>query len=230
MATTAAQVAARRERKGERAASRPIVHTFSARSFASHHALSVRDVAAVGAPGSAASSSTSTLFYVCPDCGSRYCTLPTDCSVCGLPLLAAPHLARSYHHLFPVVRFVDATAPDVCAAPDSKAEKSARSPTTAAASKAEPNAVSQSPVERSHLSPAVRDMALRATHCEACLRMLLPAVGTAVDKRLLAALRMSGDSSSEIRMVCPKCHSVYCSDCDTFIHGLRLPRPQPPPI
>jgi transcription initiation factor TFIIH subunit 2 len=27
--------------------------------------------------------------------------LPTACPVCRLPLISAPHLARSYHHLFP---------------------------------------------------------------------------------------------------------------------------------
>ena len=27
--------------------------------------------------------------------------LPTTCPVCRLPLVSAPHLARSYHHLFP---------------------------------------------------------------------------------------------------------------------------------
>ncbi|ORX66613.1 Ssl1-domain-containing protein [Linderina pennispora] len=39
--------------------------------------------------------------YICPRCRSKVCSLPTDCDVCGLPLVSAPHLARSYHHLFP---------------------------------------------------------------------------------------------------------------------------------
>ncbi|KAJ2452010.1 hypothetical protein GGF42_004123 [Coemansia sp. RSA 2424] len=43
--------------------------------------------------------------YVCPRCKSKVCTLPTDCDVCGLPLVSAPHLARSYHHLFPEENF-----------------------------------------------------------------------------------------------------------------------------
>lgn len=45
--------------------------------------------------------------YKCPRCKSIACALPTDCSVCGLKLIASPHLARSYHHLFPVDAFVD---------------------------------------------------------------------------------------------------------------------------
>jgi len=40
--------------------------------------------------------------YSCPRCASKYCSLPTDCQVCSLKLVSSAHLARSYHHLFPV--------------------------------------------------------------------------------------------------------------------------------
>ncbi|KMS65361.1 hypothetical protein BVRB_036770, partial [Beta vulgaris subsp. vulgaris] len=40
--------------------------------------------------------------YLCPRCKSRCCELPTQCSVCNLTLVSSPHLARSYHHLFPL--------------------------------------------------------------------------------------------------------------------------------
>ncbi|XP_055354256.1 general transcription factor IIH subunit 2-like [Paramacrobiotus metropolitanus] len=43
--------------------------------------------------------------YFCPVCISKYCELPVECKVCGLTLVSAPHLARSYHHLFPVEAF-----------------------------------------------------------------------------------------------------------------------------
>jgi transcription initiation factor TFIIH subunit 2 len=43
--------------------------------------------------------------YLCPRCATKYCELPTDCGVCGLTLVSSPHLARSYHHLFPVAPF-----------------------------------------------------------------------------------------------------------------------------
>jgi transcription initiation factor TFIIH subunit 2 len=39
--------------------------------------------------------------YFCPQCKSKFCELPTDCRVCGITLVSSPHLARSYHHLFP---------------------------------------------------------------------------------------------------------------------------------
>lgn len=45
--------------------------------------------------------------YSCPQCGSKYCELPVECRACGLTLVSAPHLARSYHHLFPVQSYIE---------------------------------------------------------------------------------------------------------------------------
>lgn len=45
--------------------------------------------------------------YTCPRCKVRVCELPTECRICGLTLISSPHLARSYHHLFPIVPFVE---------------------------------------------------------------------------------------------------------------------------
>lgn len=43
--------------------------------------------------------------YLCPQCLSKHCELPVECRSCGLTLVSAPHLARSYHYLFPVATF-----------------------------------------------------------------------------------------------------------------------------
>ena len=47
--------------------------------------------------------------YTCPQCGTRASDLPAECATCRLTLISAPHLARSYHHLFPVPVFQDRT-------------------------------------------------------------------------------------------------------------------------
>ncbi|XP_037077750.1 general transcription factor IIH subunit 2-like isoform X2 [Pollicipes pollicipes] len=59
--------------------------------------------------------------YLCPQCFSKHCELPVDCATCGLTLMSAPHLARSYHHLFPLEPFVEVEQapggpPQYCAA------------------------------------------------------------------------------------------------------------------
>lgn len=46
-----------------------------------------------------------TTGYLCPQCHSKHCELPVECRACGLTLVSAPHLARSYHYLFPVDPF-----------------------------------------------------------------------------------------------------------------------------
>lgn len=40
--------------------------------------------------------------YLCSRCWSKVCSLPTKCPACGLTLILSTHLARSYHHLFPL--------------------------------------------------------------------------------------------------------------------------------
>jgi len=47
----------------------------------------------------------STGGYFCPQCDSKYCEIPIECKACGLTLVCAPHLARSYHHLFQLNTF-----------------------------------------------------------------------------------------------------------------------------
>ncbi|KAK5997191.1 General transcription and DNA repair factor IIH subunit ssl1 [Cladobotryum mycophilum] len=45
--------------------------------------------------------------YMCTRCGARVCRLPADCPACGLTLILSTHLARSYHHLFPLRNWVE---------------------------------------------------------------------------------------------------------------------------
>lgn len=51
--------------------------------------------------------------FTCPTCSSKYCDVPVECRVCGLTLVCAPHLARSYHHLFPLAQFSETPVEDL---------------------------------------------------------------------------------------------------------------------
>lgn len=46
------------------------------------------------------------LGYKCPRCTAWLSEMPCECTLCGLTLVSSPHLARSYHHLFPVPKYV----------------------------------------------------------------------------------------------------------------------------
>lgn len=50
--------------------------------------------------------------YNCTRCGSRVCRLPAECPACGLTLILSTHLARSYHHLFPLRNWVEVSWSD----------------------------------------------------------------------------------------------------------------------
>jgi transcription initiation factor TFIIH subunit 2 len=57
--------------------------------------------------------------YLCSRCSSKVCSLPAECPACGLTLILSTHLARSYHHLFPLrnwleVRWSDAGKSSHC--------------------------------------------------------------------------------------------------------------------
>ena len=45
--------------------------------------------------------------YACTRCAARVCRLPAECPACGLTLILSTHLARSYHHLFPLRNWVE---------------------------------------------------------------------------------------------------------------------------
>ena len=45
--------------------------------------------------------------YLCTQCGTKVCGLPAECPACSLTLILSTHLARSYHHLFPLVNWIE---------------------------------------------------------------------------------------------------------------------------
>jgi transcription initiation factor TFIIH subunit 2 len=44
--------------------------------------------------------------YTCSRCKAKVCTLPQQCPSCKLTLILSTHLARSYHHLFPLRNWI----------------------------------------------------------------------------------------------------------------------------
>lgn len=60
---------------------------------------------AIASQASKADSMAPSNGYICPRCSSRICQVPTDCPICGITIIMSTHLARSYHHLFPVPNY-----------------------------------------------------------------------------------------------------------------------------
>lgn len=45
--------------------------------------------------------------YLCSRCKAKVCGLPSQCPTCDLQLVQSTHLARSYHHLFPLRNYAE---------------------------------------------------------------------------------------------------------------------------
>jgi transcription initiation factor TFIIH subunit 2 len=143
--------------------------------------------------------------YTCPQCQAKVSDLPSDCVVCGLKLVLSPHLARSFHHLFPVAPFREIV-------PDSSRVKRTR------------------PSRKLRVADAMAT----TTSCFACLRFLgdgggknnpsAAAGGARVtpSSAPVGAVSSSGGIREEqeemLRMQCPDCLNIFCVDCDTVLH------------
>jgi transcription initiation factor TFIIH subunit 2 len=147
--------------------------------------------------------------YLCPRCKAMLEELPSTCPICRLSCVASPHLARSFHHLFPVPLF----------------EKVARS--GAAAASPRPAAGDK---EKGAAAEKVAAAAATATRtCSGCSRCIRPeemcfrcprqnalqTVDAAAAPEGLGTRRTGVDEA------------VYCMDCDVFIHDVLHNTPPP---
>jgi transcription initiation factor TFIIH subunit 2 len=124
--------------------------------------------------------------FTCPQCQGRNSELPSDCAVCGLKLVLAPHLARSFHHLFPVPAFIEklgASTPNL-------------STSTPVVSSSSTLVVQKDPDNKLLVTSEDDDMC-----CSGCLRSLFM------------------EKSDILRFQCPECDSLFCLDCDAFLHN-----------
>jgi transcription initiation factor TFIIH subunit 2 len=140
--------------------------------------------------------------YTCPQCQAKNAELPTDCAVCGLKLVLAPHLARSFHHLFPVQPFSEQPVEDKRIINETVTSTSAVTSGATAGRDTYSEKLSSSIV----VSSASDDLS-----CYACLRML----------GVVASADSASSSRVEelLRFQCPECHNHFCVDCDAFLHG-----------
>jgi transcription initiation factor TFIIH subunit 2 len=143
--------------------------------------------------------------YFCPRCRTKVCELPATCSVCALNLVSSAHLARSYHHLFPVQPYEDA-------AKEVPPARSAAVPAgTDGAAPVARDAGSREPVKKGEKEGGSGPKRVR---------LVLGGKGGRGDDapaaRCFACLQELGGSAT--RLACPECRHIFCLDCDAFVH------------
>jgi len=144
--------------------------------------------------------------YTCPQCRAKIQELPADCVVCGLKLVLSPHLARSFHHLFPVAPFSELPCQQVQKRNDSDLKHILKERKKQAIL---PPAPAQVVLDsKLRLSSSEEDMS-----CFSCLRL----IGTQSQ-----IISKSGDYKEEgeetLRYRCPECKNVFCVNCDSYLH------------
>lgn len=161
--------------------------------------------------------------YECPRCKAKASELPCDCAVCGLKLVLAPHLARSFHHLFPVPPFnevledieIENTTKNMSILPEvtSSSCYSFDPPTKLGYKKDEGT------------KDVKIDSALLFNSkdcdrvCFGCLKVI--GVHEIIEKKKRKGaieVQIIDGKAESLRFQCPDCSNIFCSDCDEYLH------------
>mmetsp|Transcript_13699 Transcript_13699/g.29407 ORF Transcript_13699/g.29407 Transcript_13699/m.29407 type:complete len:458 (-) Transcript_13699:231-1604(-) len=136
--------------------------------------------------------------YTCPRCKTKVPELPCECHVCGLTLISSPHLARSYHHLFPVPPFEEVQPAMLRSAVMGQA--GAQGP--------------RGPVG-SEVSEDCQGLG-----CFGCMRDLSAALHQTDDGSGPQGKGAAGGAAATAPMVltCRNCRMIFCFECDSYIH------------
>ena len=135
--------------------------------------------------------------YLCSRCQSKVCNLPTQCPACGLTLILSTHLARSYHHLFPLKNWNEVSWSRALASPQIVCFG------CQAPFPARPLATEQ---QKHSISKGSHDQ-----------MPLMTNKGRAMVPHVPLKSASSGVSESG-RYECETCGSQFCIDCDLFSH------------
>lgn len=180
--------------------------------------------------------------YICPRCKAKASELPTDCAVCGLKLVLAPHLARSFHHLFPVPPFSEITE-DIELSSNMSRDKLKEQPEVPnkvtsfqlppiVSSSSSASTLFQSPTNIKSLGfksqVGTKEIELDSSilfnskDCDRCCFSCLKVIGVQQvengKKKKTKSLTKQNDNSASLRFQCPDCKNVFCADCDSFLH------------
>ncbi|KAL1389981.1 Ssl1-like-domain-containing protein [Phyllosticta capitalensis] len=138
--------------------------------------------------------------YLCSRCKAKVCALPATCPSCGLTLILSTHLARSYHHLFPLRNWSPVSW--------DRARKVGSVECFSCLTPFPPVPLS---------SPAARRKSSAAQHANGTASSSKNAAAEDPDAEEEHAGAEAGASESS-RYECECCGCHYCVDCDLFCH------------
>jgi transcription initiation factor TFIIH subunit 2 len=126
--------------------------------------------------------------YLCSRCRSKVCSLPTTCPACSLTLILSTHLARSYHHLFPLKNWAEVSWERAAKKPDQRECFSCLA-----------------------VFPELEKQDTREERAQVVEQAKKKGMTKGNEKR-------DGGVSESGRYECETCKHFFCIDCDVFCH------------
>ena len=151
---------------------------------------------------------------MCPRCSAVVCDIPADCPVCGLTLVSSPHLARSYHHLFPVQPFGEKSRVTGGNSNASGRGNSNSSSGNTGNTGGNSNTLASSTNATATSTTATATGGNSNSSGSASITITLSATTTFAKCFACQIACVRGESV----YVCGECGKEYCSDCDVYIH------------
>lgn len=145
--------------------------------------------------------------YTCPRCKSKTQELPCKCHVCNQMLISSPHLARSYHHLFPVKAFVEVSQEELTAMISTGATQVNHHQTGHDRGLASSNGAAGTGDCLPGAAPWLEASSFPC--CYGCLKSF-------VGGDDIGDVDMSQSQGMVLR--CPLCRQLFCFDCDAYVH------------
>ncbi|KAF2640785.1 TFIIH basal transcription factor complex, subunit SSL1 [Massarina eburnea CBS 473.64] len=131
--------------------------------------------------------------YTCSRCSVKVCSLPVTCPSCQLTLLLSTHLARSYHHLFPLRNWAEVSW--------TRARETGSKECVSCLS-----AFPEPPPPEDAISPTSKHHGRANGHANGAHRQAEEDDGE------------EQKASESARYECRVCESHFCIDCDMFCH------------
>ncbi|KJR87007.1 transcription initiation factor TFIIH subunit 2 [Sporothrix schenckii 1099-18] len=167
--------------------------------------------------------------YACTRCRTKVCRLPAECPACGLTLILSTHLARSYHHLFPLrnwsvvswvaaaaaVRQRGATACHACLVPFPDLPPPERLRELQAAADADADADAG---DKERSGDAGADTAGGRPTQKQQGTAGAAQIDASTDPAAAALNNQLKGVSESSRYACEVCGHHFCIDCDVFAH------------
>ena len=163
--------------------------------------------------------------YQCPRCKAMLQELPSTCPICRLSCVASPHLARSFHHLFPVPIFEKVSVKPKQTTNQAEAGGGGASAEDDAATAAE----AKEEIEESGADGS-KALAAQYRTCNGCSRCIRPEELCFRCPRDNANQTLDGQGTPGANAGTRRSgidEAVYCMECDVFIHDVLHNTPPP---